>query len=141
MYLPTYLLSTKITYLSTYRCTYLPTYWFAYYLLTFQPIYQVKYLLIYLWKRLKFKCCYTHLQKIHWSSRKHVEFIWYHFFYRVVWCLMANTFVWSKETKAQFTLPTYIMEYVYSYILVGACAFRTLWSPPATFSFLFFLIY
>ncbi len=108
-YLPNYYLFTclPIYYLLIYLFVYLLIDWFIYlptylliYLPTYLPIYLVKYPLTYLWKKLKFKCCYTHSQKNSLKSKKHVKWIWYDI------VLQSDVTVWwlkhwcgTKKTK------------------------------------------
>jgi hypothetical protein len=116
-HLPTYLLPTYlfiylfIYLLIIYLPTYLPTY-------IYLSIYLIRCLPIYLWKKLKFKCCYTHWQN---NSKKFKETCYMHL---VSYCFtkwwggfMAKTLVWNQRDQGLIRFTNiYYVKYVYLYI-------------------------
>jgi hypothetical protein len=122
--LPSYLFIYLPTYIPTYLSIYLPTYLcLTIYLPMYLPIHLIRYLLTYLWKKFKVKWIVIHIdKKIHWSSKKHVKWIWYILFYKVVWWFDGQDIgVGPKKPKCNphyqhMLCGVYIYIYIYIYI-------------------------
>jgi len=124
-HLPTYVLLASYylhTIYQNYLFFYLPTYLPIVYInrYAYLPIYLVRYPLTYLWKKLKFKCFYTHWQKNSWKFMLNPFGI-----ILIKWWggLMAKTLVWNQGSQGSIPFTNiYYVKYVWGLLLTTPCS-------------------